>query len=154
MTRTPARAIAALCLVAAVTGCSSGLSLNPFSWFSRPAQTDTLDVVALPSERDARPLVTAITALTLEPVPGGALLTAVGMPASTGWSEAGLVVEPAPAPGTLVLSFRAVPPTTAALPGTAFQREVTVATWLPDSQLARTALIEVRAATNARTLRP
>lgn len=61
----------------ATAGCSavSGSRLNPFNWFGRSEEVAVSD--AAPAHlADPRPLIDQVTALTVDPTPGGAILRA------------------------------------------------------------------------------
>lgn len=150
--------LATLVLVTAVAGCSrlAESRLNPFNWFggsrSEPVQT----AVAEAQPSDARQLVGQITALRIEQVPGGAIVTAVGLPPTQGYWDAELVpLDPdeRPVNGALVYDFRIERPADFQLTSTPQSRQVTVGHYLSDIDLAGVSQITVRGAQNQHSLR-
>lgn len=149
--------LAAMVLVTALTGCSrlAESRVNPFNWFggsrseARAApQVETITVV------DRRPLVSQVTALRVERTPGGAIVTAVGLPPSQGYWDAALVpVTPdgLPQNGAMVYDFRIERPLEFQIEGTPRSREVTVALHLSNIQLAQISRIVVRGQLNERS---
>jgi hypothetical protein len=143
-------------LLAATVGLLSGCagarqsSLNPFNWFNRDAE----DAPVVTRPADPRAAVAEVIALELAPTLGGAILRASGRTASLGWHDAALL----PVADTAeedVRVFRLVafpPPEGLAATGTAAQRRIEVARFLPDSELEGIAGIVVEAANGRRSL--
>lgn len=146
------RAARRMPLVAGVLVLSllAGCGLNPFNWFGKRAKTVAEVSIARPS--DPRPLIATITALRLEDVPSGALLTATGRGAAVGSWQADLVALPAQ-DGILTFELRAWPAPVAAA-GSARMREVTVGLHLSRQDLAALSRITVQGAENALTVTP
>ena len=138
--------LAGLVAVSLLAGC--GGKLNPLNWFGARTKPVAAVSVAVPS--DPRPLIATITALRLEDVPSGALLTATGRGAAVGSWQADLVALPVQ-DGVLTLAFRAWPGTTA---GSARTREVTAGLHLSHKDLAGLSRIVVQGAENTQTLKP
>jgi len=148
--------MAALVLLA---GC--GTRLNPFNWFGG----STAEPVATPAEAgsgpvDPRPSVAQITELRVDRVPGGALVTAVGLPPTQGWFEAELVPEavgidgrPLAENGVLTFRFVAVPPPSPRQAGTQASREISAGVFLTDQTLAPVRTVTVTGARNQRSAR-
>lgn len=134
--------LAGLLAVTLLAGC--GGKLNPFNWFAQR----TTPVAEVPIATDPRPLIATITAVRLEPVPSGALLTATGRGALAGSWQADLVALPVQ-DGVLTLEFRAWPGTVA---GNA--RDVTAGVSLSAKDLAGLRKIVVQGAQNARVVSP
>lgn len=109
-----------------------------------------------PSVVDDRTLVQQITALDVEPSPGGVIIRAQGLPPTQGWWNAGLVNvtdEKTPA-GTLVYEFRARPPLGAAAAGSAQSRKIETAAYANNIELEGIRSITVKGAQNSRSARP
>lgn len=139
--------IAVLCT--ALAGC--GGRLNPFNWFK---PSEPRESIVLPTERtDPRPLVDAVLDLTVEPMPGGAIVRARGQTPTQGWWQAELVPLPVDENGVLVYEFRLLPPITKTDVNTPRSREVDVAIFISDIALERVREIVVQGAGNARTAR-
>lgn len=153
--------LAALMLTVALGACGFRQSkLNPFNWFGNSQQQ------AVPAQYDpatgqkivpqATPgMVAQVTDLVVERRPGGALVRATGLPPTQGWWNAGLKAENDGVPVKGVLTFRFViaPPPGATPVSTPQSREVTVAIYLSDAQLAGVTQITVTGTENARSSR-
>lgn len=140
----------------ATAGCSavSGSRLNPFNWFGRSEEVAVSD--AAPAHlADPRPLIDQVTALTVDPTPGGAILRATGLPPTQGYYDAALVSvsDDEPVDGVLEYRFVAFPPATPARVSTPQSREIVVGRVLSRQDLAGVTEIRVTAAQNARAVR-
>lgn len=138
---------------AALAGCGGFRQsrLNPLNWFGRSAPRET---IVLPDERqDARPLVDAVLSMTVEPIPGGAIVRARGQTPTQGWWQADLVPLDIDAEGVLVYEFRLLPPIERTDVNTPQSRQVDVAIYISDIRLDRVREIVVQGATNARSAR-
>lgn len=148
------RFIAVLALVGTVAACGAVREspINPMNWFGRSerVEADTTN----PYE-DPRPLVTQITDLTLERVPGGAILRATGLPPRQGYFDAVLLPlnNGVPVEGVLHFQLRASPPFEATRPGTPQSRELVVGLFLSDQRLAGIRSIRLSAEANALAVR-
>ncbi|MGR3541228.1 MAG: hypothetical protein ACU0BS_07350 [Hasllibacter sp.] len=142
-----------LALCAALAGCGFAARLNPLNWFERSAEAprtllpDGAELIA-----ENRGYVDQITGLTIEPMPGGAIVRAIGLPPVQGRWDAELTEEGI-AGGVLTYAFRVRAAPTPQPVGTAPSREVVVAAFVPDERLRRVRVIRVEAARNARELR-
>jgi hypothetical protein len=149
----PARQIAVLSLCLLLIGCG-GLRdsrLNPFNWFGR---SEPRESIVLPEKAaDPRPLVEDVLTMTVEPMPGGAIISATGRTPTQGWWQAELVPQPLTEDGVLVLEFRLLPPITRTDVNTPRSREVTVAEYISDIKLQAVREIVVQGANNARAAR-
>ncbi|RUS60546.1 hypothetical protein EGN72_08155 [Pseudorhodobacter sp. E13] len=145
--------IAALCATLALGACSTiGKSrLNPFNWFGGSEETVA---VLSPTERPADPrlLVSQVTEMQLERMPGGVIIRATGLPPTQGYWDAELVARPVE-DGKIVYDFRVFPPLGGAAVSTPQSREVTVAAFLSNIKLDSIRQITVQGETNARTSR-
>jgi len=133
----------------------SGGNLNPLNWFRTDPGEETVEAVNFEQPVDERPLVAEITTLVIERMPGGAIVRATGLPPEQGWHTAELVSENGeePVDGVLTYAFRAVPPVTSTRVSTQQSRELTVARFLSDFDLADVRQIRVVGARNARVAR-
>jgi hypothetical protein len=123
--------------------------LNPLNWFGK-AQPVATTLVQPSDADDPRPLVQQVLDLTVEPIDGGAIVRAKGLPPTQGWWEAELVpMGEVDAEGTLTLAFRVIPPKTPQRTSTQFSREITVAHHLDSYELAKIRRIVVTAELNA-----
>jgi hypothetical protein len=143
------------CLVV-LAGCGGfrDSRLNPFNWFGRSeaAQLEPLVPEAAP---DDRALVADVIDMQIDQLPGGAILRATGRAPTQGYWQAELVLREGPDqdPTALVYDFRVFPPVTPTAVSTPQSREVTVALYLSDIDLAGVQSITVQGATNARSVR-
>ncbi|MBD3764687.1 MAG: hypothetical protein IE927_08130 [Rhodobacterales bacterium] len=143
--------ILALAAFLALGGC--GTRLNPFNWFggSQTAQVPVQAEVQIAA--DPRPTVDQVTALVIEPLPGGAILRATGLPPTQAFWNAELVEEPSDDPAVLLFRFVAVPPDAPARVSTVPSREIVAAVYLSDQDLAGIRTITVTGRDGARSLR-
>jgi hypothetical protein len=144
-----------LCLVV-LAGCGGfrDSRLNPLNWFGGSQSADLEPLV--PAEApDARALVADVIDMQIDPLPGGAILRATGRAPTQGYWQAELVLREGPDadPAAQVYDFRIFPPVTPAAVSTPQSREVTVALYLSDIDLARVQSITVQGAANARAVR-
>lgn len=150
MTRSLTAALIAL-LVLSSCGRVRDSRLNPFNWFGRSEQTETLQTVQKPT--DQRPLVADVVSMNVEPYSGGAIVRATGISPTQGWWDAELVDVETDEPGHLILEFRLFPPVAEQGVNTPRSREVTVAMTLSPARLENISRITVQGASNARTTR-
>ena len=131
---------------------------NPLNWFGA-SQPRAAAPAAAERPVDPRPLVDQVIAMAIEPMPGGAILRATGLPPTQGYWMAELVhhrggAEDPVAGGVLIFDFRvAPPPPDAALAGQPASREIEAAIFLSDNDLAGIRTIVVRGARTERVLR-
>ena len=145
------RPLLAATLVIALAGCG-GLresKLNPFNWFKRSETRVAVDVPEDPS--DTRPLVETVLDLKVEPIPGGAIVRARGLPPTQGWWDAELVLKPTDDTGVLVYEFRLSQPDQPTDTNVPRSREIDVAIYVSDYKLEFVNEIVVQGATNARS---
>lgn len=140
--------VAGLVAVTLLMGCAS--KLNPLNWFGQRANPVVAESIAV--QNDPRPVIDTITALRLEDVPSGALLTSTGRGVAVGSWQADLVALPV-IDGVLTLEFRAWP-APVVVGGSPRTREVTTGIHLSRADLAGVSRIIVQGATNAQTVRP
>ncbi len=139
-----------LCAALALSAC--GTRLNPFNWFGRSEPA----AVSVPSAAaDPRDLVAEVVSMTVDPMPGGAILTATGRTPTQGWWNAELVLREGEGtdPAAPVYDLRLLPPVVPTDVNTPQSREVTVGLYLSDIDLAGVRTITVQGAGNARMVR-
>lgn len=151
------RRTAVLSLVAlplALSGCAKlGQSrLNPFNWFggARRRKSEATETEA--ENADGRLLVREVTDLTIEQVPGGAIVRATGLPPTQGWWKADLKSDTRGRPdekGVVTYRFLVYPPLKNERVSTPQSREITVAVFLSDIRLAEISEIVVQGASNS-----
>lgn len=143
--------VAVLCTALGACGGMRDSKLNPFNWFKK---SEPRELIVLPGEKaDGRPLIEAVLTLSVEPMPGGAIVRARGQTPTQGWWEAELVPLPVDENGVLVYEFRLLPPITKTDVNTPRSREVDVAIYISDYKLEAVREIVVQGATNARVAR-
>lgn len=144
-----------LSLAAVVAGCGKGVigrsRFNPRNWFGR-SENRARRAVAEAAE-ETSPLVQEVLSFVIEPIKGGAILRATGLPPTQGWWQAELVEVPSEDPEVLTLDFRVLPPPGKTDVNTPRSREVTVAVYRSNIKLANIREIVVQGATNARASR-
>ena len=145
--------LAVVILAAVLTGCArvEESRFNPKNWGGPPRAAPVLEVYVRPV--DPRPLVGQVTLLKVEPYPGGAIVRATGVPSSQGYWEAELVALPVDEAGRLVYEFRVFPPRVAAVTGTQYARQITVAAAISDIALQGVRTVVVQGADNAMSAR-
>jgi hypothetical protein len=147
---TPRFLMALLVVVLGLTGCAS--RLNPMNWFGRDREerVQISETVAAPV--DDRQLVTEVISLSVDPLPGGAIVRAMGLPPRQGYWEADLV-EIGREDGEIVFEFRVYRP---ADPNTRVStqrsREILAGTSLTTQDLAGIRQIVVIAQQNRRSV--
>jgi hypothetical protein len=141
--------IAVLSLTLTLTGCArlTESRLNPVNWFGRAQPEVLTQLYAAPQE--TRPLIAKVTDLRVEAYPGGAIVTATGLPPTDGYWQAELVGQPVDGQGRLVFEFRVTPPTVPAGAGTTYTRQITAATTVSTIKLQGVASIVVQGADNS-----
>lgn len=148
----------------AITGCArvSESRLNPFNWFGSSRE----EVVTLAPEggyvvpqTDYRLPAVQITALSLQPVSGGAILVATGIAPTQGWWDAELVSTTGhddPVDGKLTYRLLMAEPTRgtpdATRTGSSATREITVSKFLSNQKVALLRKLVVEGQSNARSV--
>jgi hypothetical protein len=161
--------LALLALTLTLTACAQVREsrFNPLNWFGRSEGRAIREANAQAPHTDTRPLVDQVTAMAIEPIPGGAILRATGLPPTQGHWDAELVkvdqvIETTAADGTvtrviddtvLVFDFHLVPPPYNARQGTDWSREIEVATYLTTNDLNGVTRVVVRGARSERISR-
>jgi hypothetical protein len=147
------RPLLALCLAALVSGCSgySESGWNPANWFGG---SEPREIIVLPGAPvDPRPMVETVLSMTVEPMPGGAIVRARGQTPTQGWWQAELVPLDLDDAGSLVYEFRLQAPLGQTAVNTPQSRQVDVAVFVSDIRLDGVREIVVQGANNARSAR-
>jgi hypothetical protein len=153
--------LAGLVAATALAGCATvrDSRLNPLNWFGQ-SRSAPVAAAATAAAEDPRPLVDQVVAMEVARTPGGAILTATGLPPTQGWWNARLVPlaegydgRPLPEDGVMTFDFRLDEPLRPRPSGRQASREVTTGVFLGDSTLAGTRTIVVRGARNQRAAR-
>lgn len=142
------RAVILLGLILTLSACAS--RLNPFNWFGgqREERVEAVEPVIIV---DSRELVAQVIDLTVDPMPGGAIVSAMGLPPRQGYWEADLV-EVERAEGRIVFEFRVFEPPEPTREGTQRSREILAGTSLSNQDLAGIRTIVVQAQQNRRSV--
>ena len=142
-----------------LSGCAAARDsrLNPFNWFGRGQQEDTLatEVEGLQTIPDGRELVAEVISLEIDRTPGGAIIRAVGLPPTQGFYDGELVAEDADGAqgGVLSYQFRIAESPRFEVVSTQRSREVVVALFLSNVKLEGVRSIRVVASQNSRVSR-
>ncbi|SFB70291.1 hypothetical protein [Tropicimonas isoalkanivorans] len=149
--------VAGLAAALVLTGCQSRYNPVNWSWGGGNASRTTLapdDGYEDKTER--RPLVSQVLSMDVERVPGGAIVTAVGLPPTQGYWKADLVStyqtvtgEVAAKDGEIRLEFKIIPPPVPNPVVNQQSREVVAGTYLTDQTLYNVRRITVVAANNS-----
>lgn len=147
--------LAAMTLVMLLSACGAMREsrLNPLNWFRRSAPAQTTALVLPGDQVDGRPLVEQVLTMAVEPMMGGVIVRATGLPPTQGFWDGELVARPLGEDGALVYDFRLVPPLVTSDVSTQRSREVTVAAFLSNIKLEKITSITVQGAQNARSSR-
>lgn len=147
---TPRFLMALLVVVLGLTGCAS--RLNPMNWFGRDREERVQISETIAAPVDDRQLVTEVISLSVDPLPGGAIVRAMGLPPRQGYWEADLV-EVGREDGEIVFEFRVYRPVDAnTRVGTQRSREILAGTSLTTQDLAGIRQIVVIAQQNRRSV--
>lgn len=148
---TPRILLAVLMVTLGLTGCAS--RLNPMNWFGRDREERIqIDETQVTAPVDSRQLVAEVVELSVDPLPGGAIVRAMGLPPQQGFWEADLV-EVSRDGGEITFEFRVYRP---ADPNTRVgppqSREILAGTSLTTQDLAGIRQIVVVAQQNRRSV--
>lgn len=148
--KTPISALVVSALLLSACGESR---LNPFNWFGGGQEEETLELTAEAREAaiDRRGLVEEVISLRIDRTNGGAVIHAVGLPATQGYFDAELVAhnDGQPTDGVLTYLFRIERPLGFERVVNQRSREVTVAAFLSDIALEGITSIRVVAQGNS-----
>ena len=144
--------VAVLAVALGVAGCArvAQSRFNPLNWFGAATPAVVSDLSA--RAEDPRALVAQVTALKVEPYPGGAIVRATGLPPTQGYWSAELVALPLDENGQLVYEFRVFAPVEPVASGTPYSRQINVATALSTIRLTGVSRVTVQGAGNALTV--
>lgn len=144
-------ALAMLAVTMLLGGC--GALRDSGGWFDRSREVTLVPSGGFPELVDNRRAVREVTALTVAPVSGGALVQAVGLPPTQGWWDAELLpeAEMRAVDGTLTFRFVVASPRGPRPAGTPMSREVSAGIFVPESRLMGAGRITVLGEENARS---
>lgn len=145
----------ALMLATSLTACATvrDSRINPFNWFGG-AQSQPTTVSAVELVADGRVPVDQLTRMELKRMPGGAILTATGLPPTQGWWDAELIPQDpdeVAVDGVLTYRFVVNKPDRLTRQSTPQSRELTAGRFLSDQTLAGVRRVVVVAARNSMT---
>ena len=146
--------LATLSVVLLLGACGSAPRTwyNPFGWFGGSKEVPATLVQDIGTPEDPRPLIDQVLSLTVEAIPGGAIIRATGLPPTQGFWAGELIEEPI-VDGRLVYRFVIVPPPVPSRVSTQQSREIIVATSVSQIKLEGIREIVVQGANNARSSR-
>lgn len=137
-----------------LVGCGSvsDSRLNPMNWFGRSEKSAAVTTNAAQVKRT---LINQVISLRAEPVPGGAIVRATGLPDRQGYFDGHLAPVGAEAAnnGVLYYEFRVEAPFSQTSVGTPQSREVIVGHFVSDQSLEGVRQIRVSGAANALSVR-
>jgi hypothetical protein len=138
-------------LLSAACGQGGGSGWNPLNWFSSSARVETMEAApAVPG--DPRPRVDQVISMSVDPMVGGAIVRATGLPPTQGFWEADLV-RAEDEDGLIVFDFLIIPPLTPQRVSTQPSREITAGAFVSNRDLATAREIIVRGERSSRTSR-
>lgn len=132
----------------ALTACGAAERLNPLRLFGTDREERIEAAAAVPTQ----PVVETVLSLSVDPTPGGAIVSAVGLPPTQGWWEADLVRVASADPSVAVLEFRILPPVDPRPAGTQPSREVLAGAFLSRQDLDGISTIAVQGRANRRLI--
>ena len=150
--------VLALVASVAVTGCAriADSRFNPFNWFgnSQSEQTTLIpgDAEPVVLGRAGTPIAT-VSAMDIDRMPGGAIITAEGITQTQGFWEPKLVEAESDDPRIVILDFEVQRPYRPHPAGAVPTRTVSAAQYLSDVRLRGVNQIIVRGAENQRVSR-
>lgn len=143
-------------ILSTVVGCArvSESRLNPMNWFGKSEKAEVVVNTAAVAS-DPRPLMSQVTGLRVEPVSGGAIIRATGLPPSQGYYDGELLplFDGEPQDGVLSYEFRANEPIERTRVGPTASREIIVGRYISEQSLAGIRQIRVSGASNALSVR-
>jgi len=144
---------AALTAVLLVAGCGQGggSGWNPINWFQSGPRVETMEA-APPVAGDPRPRVDQVLSMSIDPMVGGVIVRATGLPPTQGWWEAELV-RADDEEGRIIFDFLLIPPLTPQRVSTQPSREITAGAFVSNRDLERSREIVVRGDRTSRSSR-
>lgn len=144
---------AAMTAVLLVSACGQGggSGWNPLNWFQASARVETMEP-APPVPGDPRPRVDQVISMSVDPMVGGAIVRATGLPPTQGWWEADLV-RAEDEEGRIIFDFLLIPPLTPQRVSTQPSREITAGAFVPTRDLETAREIIVRGDRSSRSSR-
>lgn len=132
------------------------LALSGCALFSNEPEIERLEPAPEVFVVDQRQSVRTVSSVRRDRLPGGIVVTAVGLPDVQGYWDAELVplTEDGPVNGELSFEFRVADPLVPNPPGTERSRQIVAARFISDIQLQGVNRILVTSETNTRSVRP
>ena len=146
--------VTAVVTAVVLAGCGrvSESRLNPFNWFGGDRETVAATPDTAAEIRDDV-LIAQVLNLKVEPTPGGAIISSLGLASTQGFWEAVLVpVDTDDDTTGLTFEFRVKQPVTTATIGANAAREVLAGTFLSTQTLGSARTITIVAGQNRRTV--
>lgn len=147
------RMVAMVATLAVLAGCVSvkESKINPANWFGKDKE-ERVAAAEQPKPTDPRPLVAEIARLTVDRLPGGAIVHVKGISQAQGYYEGELVPLNGGLPdrGRLTFEFRLMPPNQTTAVGANATREIVVAHFVSTQSLEGVQKIEVIGQNNRR----
>ena len=145
--------VTAVVTAAVLVGCGrvSESRLNPFNWFGGDSETVAATPDTTAEVRDDV-LIAQVLNLKVEPTPGGAIISTLGLASTQGFWEAVLVPVNNQDGTGLTFEFRVKQPVIAAPVGANAAREVLAGTFLSTQTLGDARTITIVAGQNRRTV--
>lgn len=143
-------ALTAVLLIAAC-GQGGGSGWNPLNWFQPSVRVETMEA-APPVPGDPRPRIDQVIAVSIDPMAGGAIVRATGLPATQGYWEAELV-RADDEEGRIIFDFLIIPPLTPQAVSTQPSREITAGAFVSNRDLETAREIIVRGERTSRSSR-
>ncbi|MEM7491342.1 MAG: hypothetical protein AAF390_19685 [Pseudomonadota bacterium] len=141
--KVPTRIVGAIALLA-LAACGEQQISTPFNILGPSrAQQEALERLTEPV------MVDQVLELTVDPTPGGVIVSAVGLPPTQGFWEPSLVPVPTEEPSLLLLDFQLAAPLGQSPVGTQPSREVLVGTFYSRQELGDVQTIAVRGTQNS-----
>lgn len=154
------RIVPALLAVLALTACESRYNPGNWNWGGGSTATTLAPQGGYGDRSDQRPLVEQVVSVSVENVPGGAIVTAVGLPPTVGYWNVDLVPvhesvtgKPVGQDGVMWLEYVAVGPLSQQPAVTQAAREVIAGIHLSDQALRGVGQVVVVGQNNQRSAR-
>jgi hypothetical protein len=153
--------VAGLLVLTVLAGCQSRYNPTNWGWFGGSTGEATLAPRSgYAPDVDPRPLADQIVSMQVDRLPGGAIVTAVGLPRTQGYWKADLVStyktesgKTAAKDGVIRLEFRVIPPRGPRPVVNQASREISAGIYLTDQTLRGVRTITVVGAQNQRSSR-
>lgn len=152
------RFLIVLGVAVSLSACSNASSsnLNPFNWFG--GNEDEVSEIeprgGYDDQVDARPIVGTIKSVSTVESPYGVIVHVVAQMPTQNYFDLDLIEAASNDPRELVFELRGWRPATPGVVGTELQRQVDLATFVSEQNIAPIRTIRIKGATNSMTARP